>query len=194
MHLVTHWLAGAVMPAPPSPEGAQDIAFFYAEHGVVVCSTVADGDCGIDACCMMVGAQRTAAERQMIRDEIYDYLVHSIRQPALQAMMVACQELTPADVPNYGPDARRSCGEADQTLDLTTEAPLAVAEGTVAGTQQVTDGALCAVKWATGVTDDAVALSVARGLAPAILQEQPALHQKFKEAPPAPNKKQRSSL
>ena len=44
------------------------------------------------------------------------------------------------------------------------------------------------MKWATGVTDNAVALSVARGLPPAILQEQLVLHQKFQEAPPAPRK------
>ena len=99
--------------------------------------------------------------------------------------MPACQELTPADVSNYAPDACRSCGEADQTVDLTTEAPPAVAESAEAGTQQVTDGVLCAVKWATGVHDDAVAVAVARSLPPAILQEQLALHQKSKDAPAA---------
>jgi len=46
---------------------------FYLARDMAVRYTVADGDCGIDAMCIMLGEERTFHNRRKLRDKLHDF-------------------------------------------------------------------------------------------------------------------------
>ena len=67
---------------------------YYASLGQQVISTVADGDCGIDAMLKIVGERSTPLARKQLREELADFMVGRIQQRWFQEVMAACQEVT----------------------------------------------------------------------------------------------------
>ena len=111
--------------------------------------------------------------------ELYNYLVERLQEPRMLEMLVACQEVEAEEV-----EALRSCGEISAAAvalvaqgdgPRCSAAPLADEDAACeepSPDAHVDEKTLLVVKWATGVADDAVALTIARDLPPAVLDEQ----------------------
>ena len=63
--------------------------------------TLCDGDCGLGAMTMMLGAPRSFHARSELRLELNDYFPLRIGTPWMHDIMVACQELCQEDVILY---------------------------------------------------------------------------------------------
>ena len=64
----SHFIA-AVPMADVLPVQGHSIDAFYSAKGLALLGTVADGDCGIDVACQMLGLPQTAAQRLTLREE-----------------------------------------------------------------------------------------------------------------------------
>ena len=70
LRMCRHWVAAAHIGAPVHQDCASEIVRFYGEMGYAILGTVADGDCGIDVLCQMVGEADTAQSRSKLREEL----------------------------------------------------------------------------------------------------------------------------
>ena len=102
-----HFLAASRIEADVAAEGP-DIVSFYTRLGVVVLGIVMDGDCGIDTMCEMLQRPQSYDSRVNIREELHDYLIERIREPWMQEVTHACQEISTGELEAY-----RSCGAVD---------------------------------------------------------------------------------
>ena len=66
-----HFVAAVAMGGS-LPGGGHSIEGFYSSHGMALLGTVADGDCGIDVACLMLGLEQTGAQRALLREEPHD--------------------------------------------------------------------------------------------------------------------------
>ena len=139
-----------------------DIVTFYSKLGMAVLGAVMDGDCGIDTMCAMLQRPLTYDARKEIREELHDYLVERIREPWMQEVMHACQEISTGELAAY-----RSCGEVDSGQAVTTLAIQTVEteQGCIQLQQNLasdyTDELLDARAWSTGVKDRGMLVSLA---------------------------------
>ena len=63
------------------------LAAQYLTVGGIVLLTVADGSCGLDVMCLMLGLQRDAQERLSLRYELAAFVMKQIGNRALVAMV-----------------------------------------------------------------------------------------------------------
>ena len=87
-HNMNHFVAAvprqsAVAAAIGSGSG-DDVSTFYARLGLDVQETVADGDCGLDVMCLMLGLERVEATRKRLRLELSDWLLQQADDEQLQ--------------------------------------------------------------------------------------------------------------
>ena len=92
-----HFVACHTLPEALACVGAS-IQAFYGRLGVVLLGTVADGDCGIDTACMMLGLPQTFGERRKLRREVADYLRERHDQPWMHQLLVVYAELDVKDL------------------------------------------------------------------------------------------------
>ncbi len=92
-----HFVAAALMDADFAAEGS-GIVPFYNRLGAAVLGIVMDGDCGIDTMCVMLRRPQTRDARMDIRRELHDYLMERIREPWMQDIMQACQDISAGEL------------------------------------------------------------------------------------------------
>ena len=102
MRSVNHWIGGARKSdsEPCSHPGLRinssaAVALFqaYNDKGVRLLQTVADGDCGIDMCTMILEWERTAASRQKVRDKLCEVAINSMNNRAFVFLMYTTGEI-----------------------------------------------------------------------------------------------------
>ena len=93
-----HFVGGCAMPESAVAGNTLGFDAFYASLGVAVIATVADGDCALDVMSLMLGQPQSFACRNALRIEISDYLILRIREPWMQELMVALQEVESEDL------------------------------------------------------------------------------------------------
>jgi hypothetical protein len=140
-----------------------------------------DGDCGIDTMCDMLQMQPSYDSRVNIREELHDYLIERIREPWMQDVMHAWQEITTVELEAY-----RSCGAVHSEQAVTTLA------GRTAETEQgciqlhqnlpsdYTDELLDALAWSTGLKDRGMLVSLVGDLHEVLRDEQIRKHARAK--------------
>ena len=101
-----HWVAGFPIDggsAPPALHGVgladstcEQTRFFYAQylsHSVQLEATVADGDCGLDVMCCMLGWTRSSVNRNHLRSELCTYILEHAGNRAFVAMLRVSGEI-----------------------------------------------------------------------------------------------------
>jgi len=74
------------------------IEAFYHRLGMVLLGSVTDNDCGVDLMTMMLDLPQNFAERRALRNDLSDYLLQRLEVSWMHDMMLACGELSYADV------------------------------------------------------------------------------------------------
>ena len=93
-----HFVAAARMDCGlPGPHPASLVGF-YNGLGLAMLGTVVHGDCGVDVWCQMSGLPQTPSQRVALREEISDYLMARVDAPWMRGVMLACQEISAADL------------------------------------------------------------------------------------------------
>ena len=92
-----HFVACHKLPTSLQCEG-DSISAFYSRLGVVLLSTVMDGDCGLDVACKMLGLPTNASCRDELRREIAEYLLERHECPWMHQLLAVCEELPMEDV------------------------------------------------------------------------------------------------
>ncbi|MCP3916844.1 MAG: hypothetical protein GY711_14935 [bacterium] len=151
VHSINHFVAAATSTdaavaatyAPLSRLPRSDASALrreYEPRGLHILETVADGDCGVDVMCMLLGRPRSFKERCELRLELADEFVNVSRSEAWQDAFVAAEgaldgadEVTPAvAVTASGPPAVAGVGGATDAavaagVGADAEVPAAVA-------------------------------------------------------------------
>jgi hypothetical protein len=97
---VKHYVAGIPMDKS-IPQDTNTLAGFYSATGIALLGTVCDGDCGLDAMCIMASLPQHVDQRTQLRDEIYEYIIQRAEEPQFHDLLVACAELSLDDVHKY---------------------------------------------------------------------------------------------
>ena len=100
---MNHWIGGIRKGDPDQfkhdglhinfPATVQ-MSHVYDGKGVHLLQTVADGDCGIDLCTVMLDWERTAANRQKVRDRLWEVAFKSMGNRAFVYLMYNSGEIT----------------------------------------------------------------------------------------------------
>ena len=149
LHECRHFVAGHKFTGELECEGTSMQAF-YGRLGVVLLGTVADGDCGLDVACMMLGIPQTADNLNALRREVSEYLCERFDTPWMHRLLLVMCELNAGDM-----GERDSHGE-----DAPAKGPSAVADASAVATAAVADAsavATAAVADASAVATAAVA-------------------------------------
>ena len=87
-HNMNHFVAAvtdvAAAAAPPGSGSGDDLSMFYSRLGLAVQETIADGDCGLDVMCLMLGLERKAEARDCLRQELSSWLLEHAADEQLQ--------------------------------------------------------------------------------------------------------------
>ena len=110
-----------------SGEAASWCDAFYQRLGLRVRETIADGDCALDALCIVSVADRTLASRNAIRAELSNLLLNSLGNSLMENTFAMCQEHAVESPGAHAPAVVGShlAGAADGTVarsDETSEA------------------------------------------------------------------------
>ena len=65
---------------------------FYDLHNVALLQTEADGNCGPDTACIMLGLQRSQESRRTLREDVAAYILDRYNERWMMDLMVATQE------------------------------------------------------------------------------------------------------
>ena len=108
---MNHWVAGVdeekeilerlapetqalVGAGKQSPHDDNFYALYSMFHNIGIVQTVTDGDCGIDAMCLILGWSRTLDNRKSIRRTLVKFCAKHQGNRALIAMLASCGELS----------------------------------------------------------------------------------------------------
>ena len=175
----SHFVAAIRVPECSVVAGASGFEAVYASKGVAPIATVMDGDCALDAMTMMLGIPPSAGGRSDLRVEISDYLIQRISEPWMQDILVACQEITQADLL-----MSRSCvAPCGRSVAAPAEPAPAVADLAVVPAEpkdivQPDDETFAAMRWASKLDDASSVLSLIRSLPTAVVDEQVHLYRR----------------
>ena len=173
LHRCRHFVAGVAI-APENIDG-DTFSHFYRRLGIAIVPTIADGDCGVDTACLMLGIPQTVKHRERLREEVSRYLMDRVEEYWMQDLMVALQELTSEEVA-----AARSCGGPAGGEAARRLAPQNVAEpvGDERSTEAEVDPerAIEVLKWATNCSESAVLENLRLQMPIAVLREQMQLY------------------
>ena len=132
LHECRHFVAGHKFTGELECEGTSMQAF-YGRLGVALLGTVADGDCGLDTACMMLGIPQTAAHRDALRREVSDYLCERFDTPWMHRLLVASAELNADDMGECDCDGEDAPAKSPSALAC--EAAGTQAQGRVGSSQ-----------------------------------------------------------
>ena len=130
---------------------------YYRGLGKTILGTVCDGDCGPDLMLSMLSMPSNDATRQILRDDIADWILQVAEKDWFWDILIATQELDASDVKLIR-ESRRTMveqvpteeHEGRQHLDGPVPEPLALNEAEEAEAFQVTPAHLEALAWITG--------------------------------------------
>ena len=176
---MSHYVAGVDIPSAPTTAVAAEatldataFAAFYTSLGVHYLPTVCDGDCGLDAMCLIMGIERNLHERTKLRVELSDYLLHRLDQSWMIDILIATQELDPEDVKLARSDEIQIGQEVMLDLDAFETAVAAIAVDDGGELEPVSEEAMNAMRWASKLDDDGSVLELVRSLPIQVVQEQ----------------------
>ena len=180
---MTHYVAGIDIPSAPMTAVAAEATLdggafdeFYKTLGVYYLKTVADGDCGLDVMCLIMGVERTLQERTALREELSDYLISRLNQPWMIDILIVTQELDPDDVKLARSEGivYDDCGVFEHELmpEAFETAVAAIVRDDGCELEHVSEEAMDAVRWASKLNDDCGVLDLVRALPKQIVQEQ----------------------
>ena len=188
-----HWLAGhyPVTLGGGAP-GSTDIVALYHTCHVLLLGTVADGNCGPDTACIMLGIPQSRQSRKALRDEVADYICDRCQEDWMHDLLVVTQELS-ADLLN---DARQEAHDSPAAAIIPeplvpgsepgeASAPASTVAEATEPQGCVTHDALAAIQWSTNLTDLSVVRAVCSQLPEWAIQQQLALFRNKAEAPSA---------
>ncbi|MCP4245177.1 MAG: hypothetical protein GY772_31950, partial [bacterium] len=115
LHECRHFVACHKLDQPLDV-GGSSLEAAYNRLGVVLLGTVMEGDCGVDAACMMLGLPQTTEKRSALRSEVSDYLCERSESPWMHDMLAACGELDQDDIQTLRSGAGPSQGSAPPPL------------------------------------------------------------------------------
>ena len=165
LHECRHYIAGHRSEALVDHLGG-GIRGFYAERGMIVISTVVDGDCGLDVACIMLGLPRTEANRTALRQEVADFLCDRAEEYWLQDVLVATQELDQ--------DLVNESREENPSLSTVVERSIAEPAPPIGSTvvEPIGPDAIEAMSWALKSKDRALAINVCQAVPSWCVKEQ----------------------
>ena len=198
LHECRHFVAGHTVDVEVSHEGASMHAF-YNGMGVILIPTVADGDCGPDTACLMLGIERTLDTRCRLRGEIADFLAERAHTNWMIDLMAACQELSADEVAKARSGGCASCPDAVVDLDAgaapAEESSVALVSAVADAASEVAEGSgvdvgalVEALEWRTKLKDENMLHRIAMALPPWAQREQLHAFQErtiVSEVPPA---------
>ena len=171
-----HYVAGIDIPGSAMESDSDDFEQYYAALGVAPLATVCDGDCGLDVMCTMLGQASSFACRKDLRTAISDYLIARIREPWMQDLMAACQELDASDVALSRSGSGAALAAPVAPAPAVAEAELGQQAVVIEDVATACETNLVAMRWASKLEDDCHVLSLIRALPKAIVEEQVRLH------------------
>ena len=120
-------VSGGASGSHGTGEAASWCDAFYQRLGLRVRETIADGDCALDALCIVSVADRTPASRNAIRAELSTLLLNSLGNSLMESTFAMCQEHAVESPGAHAPAVVGShlAGAADGTVarsDTTSEA------------------------------------------------------------------------
>ena len=125
----SHFVAGLSAAAAPETHGRSVVASCL-RLGFVAVMTICDGDCGVDAMCVLVGSQRNIRVRMQLRRAMRDFIHNVIDDPDWQRVFKACQEVDEdvddvddVDCPMVGAPATHERGDTRAKGDRPTPTP-----------------------------------------------------------------------
>ena len=71
---------------------SSDFEAFYLNRGIAIDFTIADGDCAIDAMCVLSGIERSFESRNSLRQKLHDFLICNAAHVGLQRAVDLTQE------------------------------------------------------------------------------------------------------
>ena len=90
---------GGHAPDNSEDEGTKVFRAFYLSQGRVVIPTIADGDCGPDAMCVLLNTHRTILSRQKLRHTLAAFLLkHAQNRALIHTMCALCEHTIRAAV------------------------------------------------------------------------------------------------
>ena len=194
-HLVgsmNHYVGGCAMPESAVAGNTLGFDAFYASLGVAVIATVADGDCGLDVMCLMLGQPQSLACRTALRIEISDYLILRIGEPWMQELMVALQEIEGEDL------KKNKLGGANILAAPSAPAPAFVEPAKESADPQdvaaPTEETFEAMRWASRLESDSAVLSLIRSLPKEIVEEQVQSYRKRAETAVAQRSEEKEQI
>ena len=113
MPSTTHFVAAVPAGVAPSCRG-KSVAAECLRKGLVVVETVADGDCAMDALCVVQGVQRGLTARTLLRQEIRAFLRQKVRNPVWHDIFANCGEAD-NQAPPVSPVARQKAEQKSPT-------------------------------------------------------------------------------
>ena len=134
--------------------------------------TVADGDCGLDVMCLIMGVERTLHERTALREELSDYLISRLNEPWMIDILIVTQELDPDDVKLARSEGILIEQELMDRPEAFETAVAAIARDDGCELEPVSEEAMDAVRWASKLNDDCGVLDLVRALPNQVVQEQ----------------------
>ena len=88
-----HFVVGEPVGSHGSGEAASWCDAFYLSLGRRVRETIADGDCALDALCIVSGADRTLPSRNALRVELSNVLLGRLGDPQMEETFKLCREM-----------------------------------------------------------------------------------------------------
>lgn len=139
---------------------------FYLNCNLAVVYTIADGDCGLDVMCLMCGLEREAHTRNLLRQELSNFLIFNAAHAALQESIFATQEFQEnGNVPGSSQAVAANGNNLQESISAFAEPPGILSEPPqtflqpeqsrpdVPNIRSFTEVELAAVKWASGLKD-----------------------------------------
>ena len=187
-HNMNHYVAAVADPAAVAASAGSgsgdDVRTFYARLGLAVQETVADGDCGLDVMCLMLGLERNKASRNRLRHELSSWLLEQADDDRLQESFFWLGE-DPEPMPEPAVAAASEPSMADVAAASASAARRSSDDSPGNEQQQAGEPSeqdLEALEWACGLKGiDAETLRALHGsLEGWVVKEQLEKHQQFK--------------
>ena len=168
---------------------SSDFEAFYLNRDIAIDFTIADGDCAVDAMCVLAGLERSFESRNNLRQKLRDFLICNASHVGLQNSANLTQEFQsndtlPSASVNYVGVATRATVVAVPDVGTADDASMNLVSGN-GSHREFLPLELDAVKWACCFSNIDVAslLCVAQSLPAAVVAEQVEKYQNRPQEP-----------